>query len=308
MGTPDFAKPTLEALFQSEHELAGIFTQPDQPKGRGRVLSPSPVKNFALSHNIPLYQPHSLKEEGVFEALCSLSPDIIIVVAYGQLLPEIFLNYPEFKCVNLHASLLPKYRGAAPINWALIRGESETGITTMLMDKGLDTGDVLLSESVSISSEDNCMTLHDKLAILGAQKILETIDALKNKQVTPVKQDHEQATVAPKLKKKDGLISWDSSAEDIFSLVRGTYKWPGAYTFFQNKRLKILKAELPEKMRAGKPGSILETLKKGIEVAVRDGSLFITMVQPEGKPEMEAYRYSIGHSINKGDCFKDEQV
>lgn len=303
MGTPAFAKPTLELLSLSVHEVAGVFSQPDKPKGRGRVLFPLPVKSFALSQNIPVYQPPSLKDADVLEAIESLNPDIIIVVAYGQLLPVKIINYPRFRCVNLHASLLPKYRGAAPINWALIRGEKETGITTMLMDESLDTGDILLQEEISISLMDNVMTLHDKLAILGAKKILETINGLEKNLVTPVKQDHTKATYAPKLKKEDGLINWESSTNDIINLIRGTYKWPGAYSFFKENRLKILKAEMPIKMHEGKPASVLDIRGNGIEVATQDGSLLITAVQPEGKPEMDAYQFSLGHKIKAGDYF-----
>lgn len=306
MGTPEFATPTLKILFQSRHQVTGVFSQPDQPKGRGRILSPSPVKSFALSKNIPLYQPLTLKDERVFDTIKSLNPDIIIVVAYGQLLPEKIIIYPRFKSVNLHASLLPKYRGAAPINWALIRGEIETGITTMLMDKELDTGDVLLQEKISITHEDNAMILHDKLAILGAEKILETIDRLETGQITPIKQDHAKATYAPKLKKENGLINWENSVEDIFNLIRGTYKWPGAYTFLKNNRLKILKAVLPKKIKKGKPALIVEIGKDGIEVAAKDGSLVITRVQPEGKPEMDACQFTLGHPIKAGDSFNSD--
>ncbi len=303
MGTPDFAKPTLELLSQSRHEIAGVFSQPDKPRGRGKVFSPLPVKSFALSQNIPVYQPPSLKDKDVFKTIESLNPDIIIVVAYGQLLPLKIINYPRFGCVNLHASLLPKYRGAAPINWALIRGEKKTGVTTMLMEKSLDTGDILLQEKISISPDDNVMTLHDKLAILGAKKILETIGELEKGMVTPVKQDHAKAIYAPKLRKEDGLINWESSANDIFNLIRGIYKWPGAYTFFKDNRLKVLKTKMPINMHDGKPASVLDVRQNGIEVATQEGSLLITKVQPEGKPEMDAYQFSLGHKIKAGDCF-----
>ena len=306
MGTPEFAKPALEILSRSRHEVVCVFTQPDKPKGRYRTPSPSPVKSFALSQNIPVFQPPSLKDRGVFETIESLNPGIIIVVAFGQLLPQKIIAYPRFKSINLHASLLPKYRGAAPINWALIRGETETGITTMLMDEKLDTGDILLQERISISSEDNVMTLQNKLAILGAQKILETIDGLRDGQIDPIKQDHANATYAPKLKKEDGLINWESSPNDIINLIRGTYQWPGAYTFFRNSRLKILKAEMPERTHEGKPASVIEVGHKGIEVATKNGSLLVTMVQPESKPAMKAYQFSLGHQVKAGDYFKSD--
>ena len=303
MGTPYFARTTLELLFQSRHEVAAVFSQPDKPKGRGKVLLPLPVKSFAISQNIPVYQPPSLKDDYVFKTIESLNPDIIIVVAYGQLLPLIIINYPRFSCVNLHASLLPKYRGAAPINWALIRGEKETGVTTMLMEESLDTGDILLQEKISISPDDNVMTLHDKLAILGAEKILETVDGLEKGRITPIKQDHAKAMYAPKLKKEDGLINWECSSSDVFNLIRGTYKWPGAYSFLKDNRLKILKAKMPININEGKPASILDIRQNGIEVATKDGSLLITSVQPEGKPEMDAYQFSLGHKIKTGDYF-----
>lgn len=303
MGTPEFANPTLKILSRSRHQVSAVFSRPDRPKGRGRILSPSPVKSFALSQKIPVYQPPTLKDESVSDIIKSLNPDIIIVVAFGQLLPEKIIIYPKFKSVNLHASLLPKYRGAAPINWAIIRGEIKTGITTMLMDKELDAGDILLQEKISIAHDDNATTLHDKLAILGAEKILETIDKLETGQITPIKQDHAKVTYAPKLKKENGVINWGNSAEDIFNLIRGTYKWPGAYTFFKNNRLKILKAVLPKKKKEEKPASIVEIGENGIEVATKEGALLITTVQPEGKPEMDAYQFTLGHSINVGDSF-----
>ena len=308
MGTPEFAKPSLEILSRSNHNVVGVFSQPDKPKGRGRILSPSPVKSFALSQKIPLFQPPDLKDRDVFETIESLSPDIIIVVAFGQLLPKKIIYFPRLQCVNIHASLLPKYRGAAPINWALIRGETETGITTMLMDEKMDTGDILLQEKIFITPEDNVMTLHDKLAILGAEKILDTIEGLESGQITPIKQDHSRASYAPKLKKEDGLINWESSTNDIFNSIRGTFKWPGAHTFFKNHKLKILKMEMPIKMHAGKPASVLDVREKGIEVATQDGSLLITVVQPESKPKMSAYQYTLGHSIKAGDIFKSDDT
>ncbi len=303
MGTPEFARPTLEILSCSRHEVVGVFTQPDRPTGRGKVLSSPPIKDFALSRNISVLQPFTLKDISVFDTITTLNPDIIVVVAYGQLLPTKIINYPRYKSINLHASLLPKFRGAAPINWAIIRGESETGITTMLMEKELDAGDILLQEKVSISPEDTAISLHNKLALLGSRKILETIDCIESGKLISIKQDHSKATYAPKLKKRDGLINWDNSAIDIFNLIRGTYKWPGAYTYFRDKRLKILKAVLFDKMKSGKPASILKVREKGIEVTTKDGTLIITRVQLEGKPEMGAYPFTLGHKIKPGEVF-----
>ena len=305
MGTPEFAKPTLEILCRSGHKVVGVFCQPDRPTGRGQILSSPPIKDFALSNNIPVYQPSTLKDKSLFNNIETLNPDIIIVVAYGQLLPKEIINFPRYKCVNLHASLLPKFRGAAPINWALIRGEIETGITTMLMDEGLDTGDILLQEKIPITSEDNAMTLHDKLSQLGAQKILETIEGLDKGEITSIQQEHGKATSAPKLKKINGLINWDSPALDIFNLVRGTYKWPGAFTFYRKKRLKILKTVLPDIMKNGKPASILYSGDSGIEVAAGVGSLLITKVQMEGKPEMTAHQFSLGCPFKPGEVFRN---
>lgn len=305
MGTPEFARPTLEILSRSKHKVVGVFTQPDRPTGRGKIPSPPPVKKFALSLNFSVYQPATLKEKNVFETITTLNPDIIIVVAFGHILPTKIINYPKFNCINLHASLLPKYRGAAPINWALIRGETETGLTVMLMDKGLDTGDILLQEKISISLEDNAMTLHDKMAVLGPHKILETLDGLETGKIIPIKQEHDSATYAPKLNKKNGLINWGNSAINIFHLIRGTYKWPGAYTFLRNKRLKILKALLTEKKNTEKPALILGVGKKGIEVSTKEGVLIITKVQLEGKQEMGAYQFTLGHQIKPGEYFCD---
>lgn len=301
MGTPDFAVPSLQMLAEN-HEVIASFTQPDRPKGRGKKLQPPPVKTVSQDLGIPVYQPSSLKEKDVLEQIQSMSPQAIIVVAYGHILPEKILQLPPSGCINVHASLLPKYRGAAPIHWAVINGEQETGISTMVMDKGLDTGDILLQKKIRISMEDTAGKIHDSLALLGAQAIIETLEKLQAGKITPRKQDEQSATYAKMIDKEVEKIDWSSPAENVFNQVRGLNPWPGAYTTLKGERLKVWKTETIEKYTISVPGKILDLLPgKGIIVGTPKGTLIITELQPPGRKKMSAGAFLTGYNLEKGD-------
>lgn len=305
MGTPEFAVPTLEALFQSEHLIVSVVTQPDRPKGRGQESQPPPVKRFALEKGLTILQPEKVNTPEFIEVLRAQEPDVIVVVAFGQILSRKALEIPRFFCMNLHASLLPRHRGAAPINQAIISGDEETGVTTMKMDVGMDTGDVLIARRIPITDSDNAQTLHDTLAIEGASLTLETIRCLEQKTLTPVPQDHSQATYAPKLKKEDGFIRWDKRAVEIRNLVRGLEPWPGAYTFYKAKRLKVCGAQVSSGEPGDVPGTVARISDYGIEVGTGAGRLIVTELQPEGKKRMSAMDFLHGHLIHRGDRFDE---
>ncbi|VAX31785.1 Methionyl-tRNA formyltransferase, partial [hydrothermal vent metagenome] len=239
MGTPEFSMPTLGQLVQSEHSVIAVVTQPDRPKGRGRGMTASPIKTLALSLSIDVLQPEKASAPEFIETLRGLKPDLIVVVAYGQILKQAVLDIPKSFCMNLHSSLLPKYRGAAPINWAIINGDKESGVTTMKMDRGMDTGDILLTLKTPITEEDNAQTLHDRLAQMGADLVAQTIEQMEKNTLTAHPQDNDRATLAPKLKKQDGLIHWEKDAITLCNLARGLTPWPGAFTFFKSKRLGL---------------------------------------------------------------------
>ncbi|MCG3116664.1 MAG: methionyl-tRNA formyltransferase [Candidatus Manganitrophus sp. SA1] len=300
MGTPDFALPTFEALAESE-EIIAVVTQPDRPKGRGEILTPPPIKIAALKRSIPVLQPERIRKDPAFiQHLSQLAPDVIIVVAFGQILPESVLKIPRFGCINVHASLLPKYRGAAPIQWAIIRGERETGVTTMQMDPGMDTGPILLRRSVPIEPDDTAATLSPRLAKIGASVLIETLSILKEGKLSPITQDHSQATLAPLLKKEDGLIRWEENAEAISHRARGVDPWPGMTTFYQGKRWKITKLQIGSREGEwGQPGEIIRLSEKGLEVAAGMGYILINELQPEGGRRMTAQEYAAGHPIQE---------
>ncbi|AST58919.1 methionyl-tRNA formyltransferase [Thermoanaerobacterium thermosaccharolyticum] len=301
MGTPEFAVPSLEKLIESGHNVMLVITQPDKPKGRGKKISYSPVKECAIKNNIEVFQPPKLKNnKEIFDKLSQLNPDLIVVAAYGKILPEEILQIPKYGCINVHASLLPKYRGAAPINWAIINGEKETGITIMYMEKGLDTGDILLQMSIPILEEDNSETIHDKLAVLGGNALIDAINKMVDGALMPVKQDDSKATYAPILEKSIGLINWQKDAVEIKNLVRGLRPWPVAYTYYKGNMLKIWAAEVYSYEGKEKPGTVIYA---GNTLVVKCGkdALKILEIQSEGARRMTVEEYLRGHIIGKGE-------
>ncbi|MDP7058605.1 MAG: methionyl-tRNA formyltransferase [Nitrospinaceae bacterium] len=306
MGTPDFALPTLKQLHESTHNVQLVVTQPDRPKGRGRESTPPPVKQFAVENGLPILQPEKSTNPQVAQTLSELNADIFIVVAFGQILKENLLALPRHFCMNLHSSLLPKYRGAAPINWAIINGEAETGVTTMKMDAGLDTGDILLTDRVPIHFEEDAQSLHDTLATKGASLVLETLRQLEAGTLKPLPQNSSLSSYAPKLKKEDGLICWDNPALTIHNRVRGLSPWPGAFSYLGPKRLSIRKTEITVGEPSDIPGDIIRTSDRGIEVGTRDGRIIITELQPEGKKRMSAKSFLAGHKIVSGTKFNNK--
>ena len=249
MGTPDFAVPCLESIIKSENNnVIGVVTQPDKPKGRGHKLQPTPVKAKAVEYNIPVFQPETLKNRSFEDELKQLNPDIIVVVAYGQILPEYILNFPKFGCINVHASLLPKYRGAAPIQWSVINGDTTTGVTTMYMAKSLDTGDMIQKAEIQIGDEETAGELHDRLSLIGADLIVETIKKLSEGKAIRVPQNDSLSSYAPMLNKETGHIDWNKNSSDIINLIRGTNPWPGAFTSYKSEIMKIYKAYKKQSM------------------------------------------------------------
>ena len=301
MGTPEFALPTLRKIYNSSHSIISIVTQPDRPKGRGQIKVASPIKNFAIENNIPLLQPENVNAENFIQFLLEKRPDYIIVVAFGQILHEALLKVPKQFCINLHSSLLPKYRGAAPINRAIINGDARSGVTTMIMDKGMDTGDILLIRETSIEKDDDAKSLHDKLAEQGGKLVLETLALLEKNKLLPIPQDSDLASYAPKLKKEESLIDWKIPANKIFNKIRGLTPWPGTHTLFNGKRLCILKSEVIKGEPSDRPGYIERITDSGIEVGTGEKRLKITEVKPEGKKAMPVKSFLLGYKINPGD-------
>lgn len=305
MGTPDYAVATLKALYENGHEIAAVFCQPDKPVGRKQILTPPPVKQFANENNITVYQPQSLRNEESVALIKEINPDVIVVVAYGKLLPESILNIPKYGAVNGHASLLPKYRGASPIQWAIVCGEKETGVTTMLMDKGLDTGDILLTAKTNIGENETAEELFDRLCVLTADLMLETISKLPKGEIAPIKQDDEKASYAPIIKKEMGALDFNKTATELKNLVYGFNSWPVAYTFLNGKRLKVFTAEIGEK--TGKENGTVVSLENGILVACGGGTtLRLLDVQLESSKRMKSTELLKGHSVNIGDKLGEE--
>jgi methionyl-tRNA formyltransferase len=302
-GTPFFALPTLKALLHSE-EVIAVITQPDKRKGRDHMSSPPPVKEFALDNGLKVLQPASIKEPIFLDELRGMNPEIIIVVAYGKILPLQILSLPEHGCINVHASLLPKYRGAAPIQWAIINGEKKTGVTTMLMDKGLDTGAILLQKDTYIYDDDDAGTLSRRLADTGASLIIETINKLKEGVLKPSLQEGEPS-YAPPLKKEDGRLNWERTAGDIFNFVRGMYPWPCAHCYLNKERIKITKVKNIE--GTGVAGRI-EKAGEQLIVGAGEGLISIIELQPEGKRLMTAKDFLQGRRIKEGTFFNESQV
>jgi len=300
MGTPEFAVPSLEALLKSDDEVVGIVTQPDRPKGRGQVLTPSPIKQIAQREHLPILQPTKMKDPDFLAALASWRPDLIAVAAFGRILPPVILTLPPKGCINVHGSLLPKYRGAGPIQWAIINGETETGITTMLMDEGMDTGATLLQEKICITPDDTAGSLSPRLAELGGRLLVETIAKLKAGTLIPRPQDHTQATMAPLLKKEDGAIDWALSATAIANRIRGLTPWPGAYTFLNGNRWVLGLAVALTKTAAATPGQIVAVTKDAIHVATGNRVLAIQELQPANSRRMTVAQYLAGHLVQIG--------
>ena len=300
MGTPEFAVPSLEALLKSDDRVVGIVTQPDRPRGRGQRLSPSPVKVIAQRESIPLLQPTKMKDPSFMAELSGWKPDVIAVAAFGRILPPAILSLPSRGCINVHGSLLPKYRGAGPIQWALINGETETGITTMLMDEGMDTGAMLLQATMAIGPDDTAGSLSSRLADLGGCLLVETLAQLKAGTLTPRPQDHGQATLAPLLKKEDGAINWAMSATSIANRIRGLTPWPGAYTFLKTERLTISRSVALDEATTLAPGQIIALTKDAIHVATGEGVLAIRELQPANGRRMPAAQYLAGHPLQTG--------
>jgi methionyl-tRNA formyltransferase len=305
MGTPSFAVPTLEALLESEFSVIGVVTQPDRPRGRGQTLSASPVKELAQAHGLPILQPEKMKQPEFLKELEQWKPDVIVVTAFGRILPKIILHLPPRGCLNVHASLLPRYRGAAPIQWAIINGESETGLTTMLMDEGMDTGAILLQEPVPIDPEETAGELSVRLAHIGGRLLIETLRGWTSQKITPIAQDGSKATMAPLLKKEDGNLPWNRKALEIANRIRGLSPWPGAYTFCQEERLTIWKGSPfvdPEKTRSSDetPGTIINVGKENLLVRTGDGFLSVTEIQPANRKRMPVSQFVSGHRVTRG--------
>ncbi len=303
MGTPEFALPTLKALHHSTHSILAVITQPDKPKGRGQKFLVSPIKQYALDFDLPIRQPKTVNDPEFIESLKQNRPDAIIVVAFGQILNETFLKIPKQFCINLHSSLLPKYRGAAPIHRAILNGDTKSGVTTMIMDKGMDTGDILLMQETPIHETDTAQTLHDTLSEIGGALVLETLKRLEGNTLLPVPQDHSQATHAGKLKKEEGLIHWEQFATTLSNQVRGLTPWPGTYTLLNKKRLRILKVQTGEGSPDDTPGQVARVTDVGIEVGTGQGRLIITELQQEGKKSMSAKNFQTGYKIERGTLF-----
>lgn len=299
MGTPDFAVPTLEALYKSKHNIVSVFSQPDKPVGRKQVMTPPPVKSFAVENNLNVYQPNTLKTEDAFDLIKGLKPDIMVVVAYGKILPKKILDLPKYGCVNVHASLLPKYRGAAPIQWAVINGDKQTGVTIMKMAEGVDTGDMILVEKTEIDENETSAELFDRLSLLGADTLMKALDFIENGTAEYMVQDNALSTHAEKITKELSPIDWNQSALEIHNLVRGLQTWPCAQTTIDGKEFKIHKTVLSEKC-GNKSGEIVDN-KGVLTVCCGDGRCVdILELQAQGKKKMDIKSFLAGNKIDLG--------
>lgn len=304
MGTPDFAVAPLEALIQAGHQISAVVTQPDKQKGRGKEVQMTPVKECALKYGIPVFQPVKIKEKEAVEKLREYPADLFVIAAFGQILSEEILNMPRFGCINIHASLLPAYRGAAPIQWVILNGEKKTGVTIMQMEKGLDTGDMLLKAEVDIDSGETGESLHDKLMEIGAKLIVEAIPKLERGELVPEKQDDSLSSYAPRLTKAMGLIDWKKDAIEIERLIRGLNSWPSAYTCYHGKTLKIWEAEVilaePERDSSALPGTVCSAGKDFFDVACGKDLLRIRSLQLEGKKRVSVKDFLLGYQLEEG--------
>jgi methionyl-tRNA formyltransferase len=300
MGTPSLAVSIMRAIHENNHEIIAIVTQPDRPRGRGRQIGISPVKELAMGLRLPIIQPETTKDKVFIGEVKRMFPDLIVVAAYGLMLTKDLLDIPPLGCINVHASLLPKYRGAAPIQWAIANGERRTGITIIKMDEGMDTGDILLAQEVQIGDDDTAQSLHDTLAQVGAKLIIKAMDRLNRGTLRPIPQYHREATYAPLLKKEDGLIDWSKDARDIFNRIRGFSPWPGAFTHLRGLRLKIVSAKIITGEGRERAGRVVQAGPEGVMVATGKGYLLIKEVQLEGRKRMSAGEFIIGNEIPPG--------
>ncbi len=306
MGTPEFAIPSLEALVDSVFDVELVVTQPDRPKGRGKKLQSPAIKLKAMDYGIKVYQPERIKTKEAIDMIKSINPDLIIVVAFGQILPKEILQIPRYGCINVHASLLPKYRGAAPINFSIINAEEKTGVTTMYMEEGLDTGDILIKNEIPIMESDTASTLHDKLAELGRITLSKTIDAILKGTIKPSKQEDELSSYAPIMTKDLGKINWDKNALDIANLIKGTDPWPSAYTYYEGNMLKLYNPSILDNIAKALPGTILAASSSGIDIAANDKILRIMEIQISGKKRMKVSEFLKGNIIEIGKVLSNE--
>lgn len=303
MGTPDFAVPSLEALIENGYNVVGVFCQPDRPKGRGHKLAACPVKETAVKHNIPVFQPERIKREEGVAMLKACAPDLCVTVAFGQLLSQEILDIPPLGTINVHSSLLPKHRGSAPINWSMIMGDRVTGVTTMFTDKGMDTGDILLMRETPIGEKENAGELSDRLSVMGAQLLIETIRELEAGTLRRIPQDHEAATYEPKMDKELGRIDWTKPAKQIDWLVRGVTPWPGAFTTLGEQTIKVFELSVREGGASGQPGEIIAAdAKNGLIVSCGDHDVELKQIQMPGAKRMNAKDYLRGHTMDTGVC------
>ncbi len=282
-GTPDFALPSLKALCESQHTVQAVYTQPDRPAGRGKKNQASPIKLYASEQNIPVFQPEKLSGPSVLSPLEDMHPDLMVVIAYGLILPSRVLAIPKYGCINVHASLLPRWRGASPIQQAILKGDDKTGITVMQMDKGMDTGDILSTVALPLTGQETSESLHNQLMELAIQPLLETIDKIASHSAHPVSQNQDLATYAPKIKKTDAMINWQQSAQKIDCMIRAYQPWPGAFTFVGETPLKIIQAQLYMENHSQPPGTILEIDKEGMKVACQEGCILVQKIQFPGR-------------------------
>ena len=303
MGTPDFAVPSLRALIDQGYEVVGVFCQPDRPKGRGHKLAACPVKELAQSAGIPVFQPERIKREEGVAMLKSCAPDLCVTAAFGQLLSQEILDIPPLGTINVHSSLLPRHRGSAPINWSIIKGDPVTGVTTMFTDKGMDTGDILLMRETPIGPRENAGELSDRLAVMGAELLIETIRALEAGTLLRIPQDHEAATYEPKMDKELGRIDWSKSAQELDWLVRGTTPWPGAFTTLGEQTIKVFELDILDGPASGAPGEIVAAdAKRGLVVSCGDHDVALAQIQMPGAKRMNAKDYLRGHTMETGVC------
>ncbi len=305
MGTPDFAVSSLNSLLASEHQVVAVVTQPDKRKGRGKKLSPPPVKLVAEAQGIAVLQPQKIKTAEFLAELGGFNADLIVVAAYGRILPVAILELCPLGCINVHASLLPRHRGAAPIQWAVIEGDTRAGVTIMQMNEGMDTGDILLTSAIEMDEDETAGSLFVKLSKLGGETLITALARLKNHDITPVSQDHDQATMAPPLKKEMGRIDWNLPAVKLHRLVRGLDPWPSAYTFLEGKRYRLFSPRVIHKQVDALPGTILLADREGVLIATGRDALLLRELQPEGKKRLSVEAFLCGHSLKPGSRFSD---